>query len=673
MIMKKIVLFALSVGICGIANAQNKGFDTKNLDNKCKPCEDFNQFANGGWMANNPIPADEASWGNFNLLMQKNLEKLKGILVELGKTPQKPGTNKQKLADFYATAMDIEKANKDGFNPIKPQLDKINNIKNREELELVIAQLHTQTLNVGFGFSSGQDLKDSKRVIGECGQGGLTLPDKDYYLNNDSRSTKIREELINYITKSLQLTGLSEADAKTKAKLVLDFETQLAKASLSRVEMRDPYAVYHIVKVSDLKTITPTFNWTNYLKTINCPPVDEINVAMPKFMKAFDSLLVNTDLNSWKNYLSWRLINEASPYLSEAFDKEHFYFHKKVLTGTDKQKDRWKLAIQTTDMFLGDALGQVYSEKYFTAESKKRVLEMISNIKVALKTDIGELKWMSDSTKQRALEKLATFEDKIGYPEVWKDYSTLNISRKSYYENVIAGASYEYRRQLNKIGKPVDRKEWQMTAPTINAYYNPLMNEIVFPAGILQPPFFDPAADDAINYGGMGAVIGHEITHGFDDQGAQFDAEGNLKNWWTDKDLENFTSRAKCIINQFNSYTIQDTLHLNGELVVGESIADLGGLTLAYYAFQNSLKGKPAPKPIDGFTAEQRFFLGWAQVWAINMRPEMERLKLNTDPHPIPKFRINGTLSNMEAFQKAFNCKEGDKMIRNKEEKCEIW
>jgi putative endopeptidase len=671
--MKKEILFALAISTVGFAFAQNKGFDTKNLDNKCKPCEDFNQFANGGWLLNNPIPGDQAAWGNFSLLMQKNQEKLKNILELLGKTKQSPGSNKQKLADFYAMAMDVEKANKDGYSPIKPQLDKINSITNRADLENIIALLHTQTLSVGFSFSSGQDLKDSKRVIGECGQNGLTLPDRDYYLNQDSRSIKIREELLKYITRSFLLIGLSESESKTNADIILDFETQLAKASLTRVEMRDPYAVYHLTSLNELNKYTPTFNWNNYLKNINCPPVAEINVAMPKFMRAFDSLLVNKDLKTWKTYLSWRLINEASPYLSEAFDQEHFYFHKKVLTGTDKQQDRWKRSVQATDLFLGDALGQAYTEQYFTADSKKRVLEMIANIKTALKMDIAELKWMSDSTKKRALEKLATFEDKIGYPEVWKDYSVLPIGRDSYYNNVLAGAQYEYRRQLNKIGKPVDRKEWQMTAPTINAYYNPLMNEIVFPAGILQPPFFDPQADDAINYGGMGAVIGHEITHGFDDQGAQFDADGNLKNWWTDKDLENFTSRAKCIINQFNSYTIQDSLHLNGQLVVGESIADLGGLTLAYYAFQNSLKGKPAPKPIDGFTADQRFFLGWAQVWATNMRPEMERLKLKTDPHPNPKFRVNGTLSNMDAFQKAFNCKEGDKMIRNKAEKCEIW
>jgi len=672
--MKKIIttLFSICVG-SSLLFAQEKGFDTKNIDNTCKPCNDFNQFANGGWIKNNPIPGDQPVWGNFNLLMQKNQEKLKGILEDLGKVPQPAGSNKQKLADFYASAMNVELANKNGYTPVQPFLDKINKIANRTELEIVIAELHTSMTNVAFAFNSGQDLKDSKKVIGECSQGGLTLPDRDYYLNKDERSKKIINEYHTYIQNLFKLIGVKENEAKSNALIVFNFEKLLASASMSRVEMRDPYAIYHITKVADLKKITPTFSWENYFKTIDCPPLEDVNIAMPNFMQTFDSMLVNLKLDVWKTYLTWRVLDDAAPYLSEAFDKEHFNFHKKILTGTDKQQDRWKLSVQATDMFLGDALGQAYSEKYFTAESKKRVLEMITNIKYSLKADIEGLAWMSDSTKKRAMEKLSTFEDKIGFPEVWKDYSSVNITRHSYFENTLVCAKYEYKRQLNKIGKPVDRKEWQMTAPTINAYYNPLMNEIVFPAGILQPPFFNPDADDAINYGGMGAVIGHEITHGFDDQGAQFDAEGNLKNWWTEKDEENFKTRAQCIIAQFSDYKVQDSLHLNGQLVVGESIADLGGLTIAWYAYNNSLKGIPTPKPIDGFTNEQRFFLGWAQVWAMNIRPEMERLKLKTDPHPLAKFRVNGTLSNMESFSKAFGCKEGDKMVRSKLEKCEIW
>ena len=654
------------------SQTKHVAFDTKQINNNCKPCDDFYEYAIGGWRASNAIPADQGRWGQFNVLERKNTERLRSLLDGLTKPSTKLTPEQKKLGDYYMSAMDTAHADALGTTPLMPFFKKIDAIKTQEELQNVIAEFHTYTTAIAFNFGSSQDMKDSKRVIGEINQGGLTLPDKDYYLAKDSRSEDIRKEYLKHLKAMCGLAGMDAKSSETMANQIMTLETALATASLSRVELRDPNKQYNMFKKAELNKLGTNFNWNKYFSNIKSPELTELNIGMPGFIRAFDSLLTALPLDTWKAYVKWRILDETSPLLTQALRKENFHFEKEILTGQTADSPQWKKTIEMIDHTMGDALAKLYVEKYFTAESKKRALEMIANISTALREDIKVLGWMSDSTKQMALNKLSTFETKIGYAETWRDYSAATISKTALVDNWMSLLSVEYRRRINKIGQPLDRKEWHMTAPTINAYYSPTMNEIVFPAGILQAPFFDPEADDAINYGGMGAVIGHEISHGFDDQGAQFDKDGNLKNWWTEHDLKNFNERSECIIKQFNAFKVQDSLNVNGELVVGESIADLGGLTLAYLAYQKTLKGKPA-KPIDGFTGEQRFFFGWAQVWAMNMRPEMERLRLKTDPHPLSKFRVNGTVSNMDAFKKAFNCKEGDKMVRPQSERCEIW
>ena len=647
------------------------GFDTANLDTSCKPCDDFYKFAMGGWRKNHPIPPQYSTWGSFTVLANKNLENLRSVLEAAASAKAAPGSNEQKIGDFYASCMDTTAIEAAGTKPIDQELQQIAAINNVSGLLTEASRLQMRGVGVLFRFTSDQDDKDSTQVIGQASQGGLGLPDRDYYTRTDEKSKQLQEAYTKHVAKMFELLGDSSGKAAGESTTVMSIETALAQASMTRVETRDPIKTYHKLKLAELQALTPTFSWEAYFRAVGQPQLQEINVAQPDFFKALDSQLAATSLDDWKTYLRWHLLDALAPVLSQNFVDEDFEFRGKTLTGTKEIQPRWKRCVQATDRTLGEALGQFYVQKYFPPEAKARALEMVHNLIAALRDDLHTLPWMGPATRQQASAKLEAFAVKIGYTDKWRDYSALKIDRTSYLQNHVRGTQFDFARRMNKIGKPVDRTEWGMTPPTVNAYNNSNMNEIVFPAGILQPPFYDPKADDAVNYGGMGAVIGHEITHGFDDQGSQYDAHGNLKNWWTDEDKSNFKQRAQCVSDQFDSYVVEGDLHENGKLELGESIADLGGLTISYAAYEKSLEGKPRPPTKDGFTPEQRFFLGWAQVWGANVRPEMERLLANTNEHPLPRFRGNGPISNMAEFAKAFGCKKGDAMVR--EQSCKIW
>src|ERR1700731_883390 len=656
----------------GAADKPNSwGFDTANLDRTCKPCDDFYQFAMGGWMKSNPIPPEYSSWGTFTQLADKNQQNLQQILDDAVKAKAAPGSNEQKIGDFYASCMDTTAIDGAGTKPLEPELARIAGIKNLVDLQAEAELLHGKGVGALFRFSSNQDAKDSTRVIGGASQGGLGLPEREYYLKEDDKSKQLREAYTKHVAKMFELLGDPADKSAAEAAIILKLETALATASMKNTDLRDPDKTYHKMMLADLKTLTPNFSWEAYFKAAGHPELKEINVGQPDFFKALDAQLTATPIDDWKTYLRWHLVNTAAPGLSEKFVAEDFDFRGKTLTGAKEIQPRWKRCVQATDRVLGEALGQVYVQKYFPPEAKARALEMVRNLIAALRDDLQTLPWMGTDTRTQATAKLEAFAVKIGYTDNWRDYSALNIDRRSYADNQVRGAEFDFARRLNKIGKPVDRTEWGMTPPTVNAYNNSSMNEIVSPAGILQPPFYDPKADDAVNYGGMGAVIGHEISHGFDDQGSQFDGQGNLRNWWTADDRKNFDERATCVEKQFDSYEVESGLHQNGKLVLGESIGDLGGLAISYAAYEKSLEGKPRPKDLDGFTPEPRFFLGWAQVWGTNQRPEAARLQANTNPHPLARFRGNGPLSDMAAFAQAWGCKKGDPMVR--EQACKIW
>ena len=673
------IVCALGLGLAGYgpraSGAGDKpgswGFDTANLDKTCKPCDDFYQFAMGGWMKANPIPPEYPSWGSFAQLADKNQQHLKQILEEAASAKAAPGSNEQKIGDFYASCMDTSAIDAAGTKTIEPDLARIAEIKNVADLQAEAARLQEQGANALFRFGSNQDAKDSSQVIGSAFQGGLGLPEREYYLKDDEKSKQLRDSYVKHVAKMFELLGDPVDKTAAEAATVLKIETTLAGASMKNTDIRDPNKTYHKMMLAELKTLTPNFSWDAYFKSVGHPELKEINVGQPEFFKTLDAQLTATSQDDWKTYLRWHLVNGAAAGLSEKFVAEDFDFRGKTLTGAKEIQPRWKRCAQSTDRALGEALGQVYVQKYFPPEAKARALEMVHNLIAALHDDLQTLPWMGPDTRAQATAKLEAFAVKIGYTDKWRDYSALKIDRRSYAENQIRATLFEFSRRLDKIGKPVDRAEWGMTPPTVNAYNNSSMNEIVFPAGIMQPPFYDPKADDAVNYGGMGAVIGHEITHGFDDHGSQFDAKGNLKNWWSDEDLKNFKARAACVSDQFDSYVVDGDLHENGKLVLGESIADLGGLAISYAAYEKSLEGKPRPPDKDGFTAEQRFFLGWAQVWGANERLEFARLMANTNPHPLAKFRANGPLSNLAIFAQAFGCKKGDVMVR--EQACKIW
>ena len=649
------------------------GFDVANLDRSAKPCADFFRFADGGWVKANPIPPEYPAWGNFNKLAQDNRDKLRLILEAAAKdTSAAEGSVEQKIGSFYASCMDEAAVEKAGADPLKDEMAQIAKVSTAAELREEIARLHELGVGVVFGFGSQPDFKDSSISIGAVGQGGLGLPDKDYYTRTDEKSKKLLSEYQEHVQKMFELMGDPPAVAAKEATTVFDMETKLAEASIATVDQRNPDNIYHLTSEEQANGLTPHFAWPDYFREMGKEPLAKFNVAEPDFFKEFDKLITEQPMDDWKVYLRWHLIHEAAPSLSSKFVDETFAFYGKTLTGTEKNQPRWKRCTIAADGYLGEALGQKYVAEYFPPESKAAALEMVHNLIGALRADLQTLDWMGEATRKQAVIKLDAIQLKIGYPDKWRDYSTYKVDRGLYIWNVQRGEKFAENFQLGLIGKPVDRTLWGMTPPTVNAYYNPTVNEIVFPAGILQPPFYDPKRDDAMNYGGMGAVIGHELTHGFDDQGSRFDEKGNLRNWWTDQDLKEFTSRGNCVADQFTAMVVEEGLHENGKLVEGESIADLGGLTISYNAYQKLAAGKKIGE-IDGFTPDQRFFLAWAQIWAGSFRPEYARVIVNTNPHPLNNFRVNGPLSNMPAFAKAYGCKDGDPMVRGTDKRCRIW
>jgi predicted metalloendopeptidase len=547
-------------------------------------------------------------------------------------------------------------------------------MKSERDLPATLAHLHNLGVPGLFSFGAGQDFKNSSSVIAITGQGGLGLPDRDFYLKEDEKSKSIRDAYLQHVTNMFKLMGDEPAKAGAEAQTVLTIETQMATVSLDRVSRRDASKQYHKMSPDDLKNVMANFDWATYIKKIGAPKFTEINVAHPDYFKGIDPMLKTVPIDDWKTYLRWHLVRDAAEALSSAFVNENFNFYGKTLNGVKELLPRWRRCVVTTDQNLGEALGEVYVKKAFPPEAKARMKELVNNLIVALREDIPTLEWMSEPTRQAAIAKLNAFKVKIGYPDAWRDYSSLKIGRDSFADNLLRSSAFERQRNLAKMGRPVDRNEWAMTPPTINAYNNSLMNEIVFPAGILQPPYFDLSGDDALNYGAIGAVIGHEMSHGFDDQGRKFDLQGNLKDWWTEVDAKNYTDRATCVEQQFSGFRVEEIgMNQNGKLVLGESIGDLGGLKIAWLAFQKSMQGKPRPADIDGFTPEQRFFLGWAQVWGRKQTPESMRQQILTDPHPLGRFRVNGPLSNMPQFAEAFHCSTGDAMVRPPDKRCQVW
>lgn len=650
----------------------SSGLQLADRDTTCAPCTDFYQYATGGWRASHEIPSSESSWGSFDILAERTRVTLRHICDAATRTQAAPGSPERKIGDFYAAAMDSAAIEKAGLAPLQGELEAITAVTSSQQLPALIARLHNDGPGVFFGFGSGQDAKHSTEVIAQAGQGGLGLPDRDYYFRGDANTRKIRDGYRVYIAQLLALAGANPQDASRAAETVMRLETRLAAASMTRIERRDPVKTYNKMSTSELARMMPHFAWTTYLHDAGAPALDSVNVGQPVFFTVLDSMLAATPVADWKTYCRVRLLDAYAGRLPAAFVDASFDFRGRIIEGTPENLPRWRRALAGVDRSVGEVLGQVYVEKNFPPAAKARMQQLVADLVQAFREDIRTLDWMSDNTKSAALGKLDTFAPKIGYPDKWRDYSALTVSRGSWVTNALASARFENARDLHKIGLPVDRTEWGMTPPTINAYYNAGKNEIVFPAGILQPPFFDMHADDAVNYGAIGVVIGHEMSHGFDDRGRQFDAQGNLHEWWTADDKTQFTERASCVENEYDSFVVQDSLHMKGKLVLGEALADLGGSRLAMRALQIALKRRPQPV-IDGYTPAQRFYLGFATIWAELNRPEAERLQISTDPHPLGRFRVNGTVVNNPAFADAFTCPLGSPMTKSDAERCRIW
>ena len=666
-------LIATVVASGQVLKEQTKPIDPRNMDLSVQPCDNFYLYANGTWIKNNPIPPAYSSWGSFTELAERNNEVLHSILENAAneKTASE-GSNLQKIGDFYATGMDTVKIESLGWQPIAEDLKRIDAVTTIEGVQTEIARLHAEGAGGLFGFRSGQDLKNSSLVIGQLSQGGLGMPDRDYYVAEDARSKKLRDEYESHVAAMFKLVGDDQNSASRAASNVMTIETRLAKASRTRVERRDPDKNYNKMTQEQLAALAPTFEWKKFFVGAGWSDPSDVNVGQPDFFKEVNTMMSDVPVAQWKDYLRWRVISSAAPYLSSGFVNEDFRFHGEELTGAKELQPRWKRVKSVIDRLMGEALGQLYVAKVFPPQAKVRAMQMVNNLKEAMREHIKHLDWMDDVTKQAALKKLDAFGVKIGYPDKWRDYSSLHIDRTSYFGNVRRAIEFSVQYNINKIGKPVDKTEWGMTPPTVNAYYNPSRNEIVFPAGILQPPFFDFKADDAVNYGGMGAVIGHEISHGFDDQGSKFDAEGNLKSWWSPETRRKFEARTAVLVKQFDGYVAVDSLHVNGKLTLGENIGDLAGLSIAYTALENTLRNKTI-EVIDGFTPEQRFFLSWAQVWRRNVRPQQLRLQVRTDPHSPSEFRTNGPLSDLQEFYDAFNCGKKGAMYIAPENRARIW
>jgi putative endopeptidase len=639
------------------ASAQNPtGIDLGAIDRAAQPCNDFYQYACGTWMKNNPIPSDQAQWGRFAELINKNREILRGILEK---------STSDKIGVEYAACMDEKSIEAKGVAPVKPALDRIAKLSGKEALAAEVARLHSQGVPVLFRFGSGQDAKDATKVIAQLGQGGLSLPDRDYYLKTDAKSVETRAKYLAHIQRMFELAGHETKLAASEAKSVLDVETALAKTSMDRVAMRDPQKRYNPRSTAQVMELAPDFDWKTFMKALGVS-VDSMNVSAPDFIKGLNAILAS-DL---KPYLAWQVLSAAAPNLSSAFVKEDFEFSEKTLSGLQSMPPRWRTCVQLVDRQLGDALGQKYVEQAFGKSSKERTLQMVGEIEAAMAKDIQSLTWMSETTKQQSLAKLRTVANKIGYPEKWRDYSDLNIVKGDLVGNSRRASEFQHRRDLEKIGKPVDKNEWNMTPPTVNAYYSPPNNNINFPAGILQPPFYFSDGDEAANYGAIGAVVGHELTHGFDDSGRQYDGEGNLRDWWTPEDAKAFKERADCIVNEYSGFVSTGEVKLNGRLTLGENGADNGGVRLSYMALMDSL-AKHTLSDMAGYTPEQRFFIAYGQVWCQNIRDEEARKRALTDPHSLGRYRVNGVLQNMPEFQKAFGCKAGQPMVSPNS--CRIW
>ncbi len=639
------------------------------LDDAVSPCDNFFLHACGVWKRENPIPDDQARWGNFNALADKNLTLLRDILDQ---AVAKPDPKTARIADFYASCMDEAGVDAKGLAPLSPLLDRINGLTDKKDLGAVVGYLHDQGVNTLFGFGRMQKFSDAVQTIAAAGQGGLGLPDRDFYFKDDAKSKEQRAAYVAHVAKMFELSGTPADAAKAKADAVMAFETALAEASMTRLERRDPQKQNNPTVLADFAKSVPAIDWTAYISAIGAPAFTEMNVGQPKFFEAMNAKLTQASLDDIKTYLTWHVLRANAQWLPKAFSEEAFNFYGRTLNGTKEQRPRWKRCVAATDNALGEDLGKYFVEKAFGPEHKKRMLTMVGDVQAALKDRISNLEWMGAETKAKAHEKLANMPNKIGYPDNWRDYSALTIVKGDLLGNVTRADSFEQRRQLSRIGKPRDSSEWGMTPPTVNAYYSPQQNNINFPAGILQPPFFDFTADDAYNYGAIGGVIGHEIIHGFDDQGRKFAGDGNLADWWTEDDAKRFTERAQCLIDQYSGFQAVEGVNLNGKQTLGENTADNGGLPVALDALKRRLGEKGMKKKIGGLSAEQRFFYGWANVWCAQERPEFRRLQAQTGVHSLPEYRVNGTLSNMPEFAKAFNCQPTDKMVRG-DKACKVW
>ena len=646
------------------------GIDRSSLDETCKPCDDFWRYANGTWLDKNPIPAQYARWGNFNILRDANQERTKVILENA--VNAKTGTDERRAGDFYASCVDERSVEAAGIGPLNPSLSRIASIRTRDNL---VETLKTWELagNLGVTRVSNQtDRENSKMQITGVSATTLSLPDRDYYVNSDARSKEIRDEFSKHVARMLELLGDAKDTTATSAKEILDFETVLAKAQLSRVDRRDPNKTLNKMTLGDLKALAPAYDWDGVFKTLGVPGGVTINVSEPAYIKAFQLQLTSAPLDTWKAWMRWRVVDGHAEFLSKAFADERFHFRSTVLSGIKEQQPRWKMCATQVDRLFPDALGQLWAAKHFPPEAKRRMAELVDNMREALRQTLQEAAWLEPETRQNAIKKLDSFDPKIGYPVKWRGYDKVDVKRGEFVGSLDMAVLEDRRVSLAKIGHQTDKTEMGMTPPTVNASYSATTNSITFPAGILQPPFFYMDADDAVNYGAIGAVIGHEMGHGFDDQGSKSDADGNLKMWWTESDRKKFEVRANCVTSQFDSIDVGNGIRHNGKLVTGEAMGDLGGLTLAYRAYHNSLKGIAAPV-MDGFTGDQRFFLSFARVWADQERLEQQRLQVTTDPHPIARYRANATLSNMPEFHQAFACKLGDKMVRPADQQCRLW
>jgi endothelin-converting enzyme/putative endopeptidase len=654
------------------ASTSQRGVFLGDIDTTADACTNFFDYANGTWRKANPIPASMQRWSRRWASGELSKDQLRAILDDLSRKKDWPkGSIDQQITNFYGSCMNEKHINELGAKPIEPLLKDIDAIENRAALQAMITRLHELQIPAPFGVRSQPDNHNPTDVIATIFAAGLGLPDRDYYFSEEKRFVETRAKYLEHLVKMFELTGSPTAAAKDAAESIFNFEKRLAAAHLTNVELRDPKLTDHKTTVAALQKMTPHFVWKAYFDSTGIPPAD-LNVDQPKFMETVENEIANTPIAAWKTYLKWNVINAAAQSLSDPIAKQDFAFYSGYLRGSKEMKPRWKRCVEATDLYLGEALGKRYVERYFPPEAKARMQEMVTNLLSAMGDTIRGLEWMGPETKEKALAKLATFNPKVGYPDRWKDYSKVNITPGSYFSNVVAGTKFATTDDRTQIGKPVDRGRWGMTPPTSNAYYNPLLNEIVFPAGILQAPAFDVNATDAVNYGAIGVVIGHEISHGFDDQGAQFDAQGRLKNWWTDEDLKHFGERTQCVVDQFEGYFIEPGVHHNGKLVLGESIGDLAGAKIAYLALQKA-QAKTPGRTIDGLTPDQQFFIGWGQFRGDEIRIESQRVMVQGDPHPTGKYRVIGPLSNMPEFAKAFGCKQDALMVRPKEKRCEVW